>query len=259
MPPCYGIQKCVGWVTSEIAWWSGWMASLVCLRVVILTFVEEIKRFNGFSFIVKWPIPFLLGITKGQVKNPLFPGPCSIVLLDSIMLMSYDIATSLAFGSLPHTCMMVSMGSSFQLICNWCSYTMLNMKRFWVIQIHLSTNSLSLLYTVRADCHGVGCKPHMEIWRWAFGLWSNSALYALELYGLGIMALCSRNAHWPREHGHGRLTFPRVCSRWRVSEGIFLPFYPSTFFYFIMVKAVLKDCSFVSFSPSASVTYPCQL
>ena len=69
------------------------------LQVVILNFVQVMYWFSGFRFMIKSLSPFLLGVRKGYVKNPSFPGPNSIVPSDSIELTSDAIILSWVFGT----------------------------------------------------------------------------------------------------------------------------------------------------------------
>ena len=57
-------------------------------------FVHIMNKFSSFRFIIKWLFLFFLGVEKGYVKNPLFPGPTSMVPSDSIDLTSETIMLS---------------------------------------------------------------------------------------------------------------------------------------------------------------------
>ena len=176
------------------------MGSLICLRIVILNFVQVMNWLRGFRLIMKCLIPFFLGVIKRQVKNPLFCRPSSIVLLGRIVSNSKDITISWASGIFTlHICDGFIRGG-FWFKCSRCPCTVPNMKGSWVIHSHLSTNSHSLPPIRRTDHCGLG---------------SNPFLCAPKSHGLGSMAFCPGslllNAFWAVEHGLRRPTFWRLC------------------------------------------------
>ena len=78
---------------------TGWMATLICFKAVILNLVQVMNWFSGFKFMIKWLSPFFLWIKKGYVKIPIFPRSASMVSSDSIDLIYESIMLSWVFGT----------------------------------------------------------------------------------------------------------------------------------------------------------------
>ena len=82
----------VNFMSCENAHCPGWMASLICFRVVILSFVQVMYWFSSFNNKVAFPI--FLGNQEGICKESLDPGPNSMVPSDSIEMTSEVIMLS---------------------------------------------------------------------------------------------------------------------------------------------------------------------
>ena len=102
------------------------------------------NQFSNFRFKIKWLFSFFLEIRKGYVKNPYFPGPNSMVPLDSIEMISEVNMLSSVFGTFALHFWVDFTMESFWLNCNRCPCIVLNMNGSWDILIHSFANSLSL-------------------------------------------------------------------------------------------------------------------
>ena len=112
----------------------GWPV-FISLSVVFLDFVQVMNWFSSLRFMIKCLSPFFLGIKKGYVKNPLFPGPTSMVPSDSIDMTSEAIMVSWVLGIFTSHLKVGSTRGVFWFNCNWCPCIMPNTERSSVLLV----------------------------------------------------------------------------------------------------------------------------
>ena len=141
-------------MSSKPAQWPRLIASLICLRVIILNFVQVMNWWRGFRFIMKCPIPFFLGWHRGKWRTLCSQDLASLPF--QIALCQFPRTSWLPepLGYFYCTFMMV-LKWKLQLKHNRCPCTMPNTMVSWVIPVHSSINSCRLLPIGRTDCHGL--------------------------------------------------------------------------------------------------------